>query len=394
MQIRELTAFVVRLPLRQAIVHALAARTASENLVVRCRVADGTTGWGEGVPREYVTGESAAGAMTQLAAVPLSEQLSGDCNNWADVIALCDHFRPAVQAEDVRGCASNALRCAVELAILDAFGRLQREPLSRVVAHFDAAAPIRRSCSEVRYSTTITAQSPVKEAVSALKMRLYGFKQCKVKVGMSCADDAQRLRTIRRILGRGVDIRVDANEAWPAEEAVPQIEALLPAGITCVEQPLPHEALAALADVRRQVPVPIMLDESLASVYDAETAIRLKACDLFNIRLSKCGGFLNSLRLAAMARAAGLAYQVGCHPGESAILSAAGRHFAASVADIRYLEGSYDRHLLRTLITDEDITFGYGGRAPALTAPGLGITVRENLLRPLVVREETFRIEN
>ena len=61
--------------------------------------------------------------------------------------------------------------------------------------------------------------------------------------------------------------------------------------------------------------------------------------------------------------------ELGCHPGESGILSAAGRHWAVSVAEIRYLEGSYDRYLLRELLTHEDITFGYGGRAPA-TARG------------------------
>ena len=107
-----------------------------------------------------------------------------------------------------------------------------------------------------------------------------------------------------------------------------------------------------------------MLDESLTSLVDAEAAVKSQACDLFNIRLSKCGGFLASLRLAALADAHGLGYQLGCHPGESGILSAAGRHWAASVANIRYLEGSYDRYLFRRLVTNEDITFGYGGRAP------------------------------
>src|SRR6185312_3817172 len=109
--------------------------------------------------------------------------------------------------------------------------------------------------------------------------------------------------------------------------------------------------------------VPIMLDESLTSMVDAEHAIANKTCDLFNIRLSKCGGFLNSARLAATARAAGLGYQLGCHPGESGILSAAGRHWAHRVANIRYLEGSYDRFLFSKLLTNEDMSFGYGGRA-------------------------------
>src|SRR5262249_532267 len=148
-------------------------------------------------------------------------------------------------------------------------------------------------------------------------------------------------------------------------------------------QPVAHEELVALAEVRRQVSVPIMLDESLTGETDARTAIELRACDLFNIRLSKCGGFLAGLPLGGVGHKAGLGYQLGCHPGESGVLSAAGRHWAASVANVRYLEGSYDRHLFRRLLTTEDVTFGYGGRAPALTTPGLGVTIDTAVLADL-----------
>ena len=133
-----------------------------------------------------------------------------------------------------------------------------------------------------------------------------------------------------------------------------------------------------------------MLDESLTSMRDAEGAIAARTCDLFNIRLSKCGGFLASLQLAATAQAAGLGYQLGCHPGESGILSAAGRHWACSVASIRYLEGSYDRYLFRRLLTNEDLTFGYGGRAAAIQRPGLGVSVNEAVLRDQTVEQRDF----
>jgi L-Ala-D/L-Glu epimerase len=136
--------------------------------------------------------------------------------------------------------------------------------------------------------------------------------------------------------------------------------------------------------------MPIMLDESLTSEQDAQRAIEDKTCDLFNIRLSKCGGFLRSLQLARLAHDAGLGYQLGCHPGESGILSAVGRHWATSVAGIRHLEGSYDRHLFGRLLTREDITFRYGGRAPALVGPGLGVTIDPHVLREVKTREQAF----
>jgi muconate cycloisomerase len=62
------------------------------------------------------------------------------------------------------------------------------------------------------------------------------------------------------------------------------------------------------------------------------------------------------------------------------------------VANVRYVEGSYDRHLFRKLITREDVTFGYGGQAPALTAPGLGVTIDTAGLREWTVAEQAFPV--
>jgi muconate cycloisomerase len=223
-------------------------------------------------------------------------------------------------------------------------------------------------------------------------MRLFGFRHCKVKVGMPGQDDADRLQRIRRWLGRRMDLRIDANEAWHAEALVERIEPLTRYQISCLEQPVPHPQVDALAELRQQIPVPVMLDESLTSLQDGKNAIEKGTCDLFNIRLSKNGGFLNCLRLAALAQAAGLGYQLGVHPGESGVLSAAGRHFASSVRAIRYLEGSYDRHLMKENLTSEDMTFGYGGWAPALTAPGLGMTIRQDRLDPVVIQKQTHQL--
>jgi muconate cycloisomerase len=73
--------------------------------------------------------------------------------------------------------------------------------------------------------------------------------------------------------------------------------------------------------------------------------------------------------------------------GETAVLSAAGRHFAASVGGLRYLEGSYDRHLVRESLATRDLTFGWGGWAPALPGPGLGIVLDARALERVTVRK-------
>ncbi|MEX2171887.1 MAG: dipeptide epimerase [Pirellulales bacterium] len=390
MRLRRLTAYTIRVPLKRAFRHASAERIESENVVARCELADGTIGWGEGVPRSYVTGETPEGCLIQLASSRLSDQLTNDCTSWAEVIALCERFELAEVADNPRGCYGNALRCAVELSVLDAFGRLFGEPISRIVEHLPQAQAIRKHSDQVRYSTTIDAESNDRLWRSALKMRVYGFRQCKVKVGVAGQSDVERLRIIRRWLGSRVDIRVDANEAWPVERLTERSEAIRPFNVSCIEQPCPHEQLAELAQLRPKLGMPIMLDESLTSRADAERAIALRACDLFNIRLSKCGGYLRSLELAAIAHENGLGYQLGCHPGETGILSAAGRHWATSVRGIRYWEGSYDRHVLRENVTREDVTFGYGGIARALNGLGLGVTVDPQAIQRLATRSESF----
>ena len=189
-----------------------------------------------------------------------------------------------------------------------------------------------------------------------------------------------------------MDLRLDANEAWHAGELLSKMAVLRTFKVSCIEQPVPHAEVGALATLREELGVPVMLDESLTSAADAEAAIAGKTCDLFNIRLSKCGGFLASLKLAAIAHAAGIGYQLGCHPGETGVLSAAGRHWACSVANIRYLEGSYDRHVFNCPLTNEDMTFGYGGRAEAIERAGLGVTMNDAALRKLTVSRQEFAI--
>jgi len=383
-----LTAFHVRLPLRRFIRHASHARNSSDNLIVQCRLADGATGWGESVPREYVTGESVKSAMSLLRESDVPDQI-GSSNDFRNAVANVEKIRLAPVPGDDRGIRGNAARCAVELAILDAFARYFHEPLSAVTRLL--CEDLWQHQDSVRYSGVITSSDGMKLRLVAWAYRFFGFRQIKVKVGIPGQRDPKRLSAIRRRLGARVRIRVDANEAWRPDEAVLRISELESSAIDCVEQPTPHADIAALPEIRKRVSTPIMLDESLCSMDDAERAVRESLCDRFNLRLSKCGGYIPTLRLAQFARRNGIAIQLGCQVGESAILSAAGRHFATSVSQLTAVEGSYDRHLVRETLADRDITFRRGGLAPALLGPGLGVEIdRAALQRVTVAQEQLF----
>jgi L-alanine-DL-glutamate epimerase-like enolase superfamily enzyme len=387
MQVAELEARHVRVPLRRPVKHASHTRTETDNVVVRCALSDGSVGWGEGVPRDYVTGETIDSALDLLKHSDLPAQLE-ICDNFEQAVQVAERLKLAPVPGDDRMCRGNAARCAVELAVLDAFGRAFGEPLMNVTKF--VAPDLYQPRERVQYSGVILSAQGWKAKALSLAYRATGFRQVKVKVGIAGQDDAARLAAVRRWAGRGMDLRVDANEAWAPGEAVDRIRALEPFGITSVEQPVRHEDAGSLAAIRKQVQVPIMLDESLCSEVDAERALANGWCDLFNLRLSKCGGFIPSLKLAGMAARHGLGYQLGCQVGETAILSAAGRHFATSVKDLRYLEGSFDRRLVLDWLTEEDITFGTGGWALMLTGCGLGVRIEPERVEAMTVRREVL----
>lgn len=387
MRVVQLSLFHTRVPLRKRIRHASHVRTETENIVARCVLEDGSLGYGEGVPREYVTGETVESGLDLLKRSDLPGQLD-DCPDFESAIHTTERLQLAPVPGDERHCMGNAARCAVELALLDAYGRHFGESLSSVTRIL--TPEIYQPREQVRYSGAITSASGWKARVRAWTMWVFGFRDIKVKVGISGQKDVKRLRIIRSRLGKHIDIRLDANEAWSPEEATDRIRELEPYQISSVEQPLHQKDNDALPMLRKQVSTPIMLDESFCGITDAEQAVAHGWCDLFNIRLSKCGGFIPSLRLVEFARAHGIGYQLGCQVGETAILSAAGRHFACSVADLKHIEGSYDGYLVREPLGDRNLTFGWGGVAASLSEPGLGVGIDPEALHRVTVTEEVI----
>jgi L-Ala-D/L-Glu epimerase / N-acetyl-D-glutamate racemase len=390
MRIQTLTAYEVPIALRKPVRHASHVRHSNQTLIIRCQLVDGSVGWGEGLPRTYVTGDSIDSAWRHLASTDFTQLTDSDFQDAHSAAATVDQLTlSSVQPDpgvSVRECFGNPVRSAIEIALLDAIGKSLGTSVGDLVAAFPESAAVKDKVDTVRYGGAITSDKASKQWLSALKMKVFGFHQIKVKVGTAGIDDTACLTRIRTVVGQRVDLRLDANEAWEPDQVVARMQPLMPFATTCLEQPVPHAEVAALAGVRNDLQIPVMLDESLCCEEDAHLAIDGEWCDFFNIRLSKCGGFLRSIRLAAMAKSAGLGFQLGCQVGETGILSAAGRHFVCNIKGARYLEGSYDRFLVRERLTAEDLTFRYGGRAARLNKPGLGITISDRHIDQIAVR--------
>src|SRR5439155_5773621 len=148
----ELTAFHVRIPLRRQVKHASHARTSTDNLLIRCMLDDKTEGFGEGVPREYVTGETIDFALDLLRKSDVASQV-GPCRDFREAVEQVERLQLARVPEDDRNCQGNAARCALELALLDAYGRRFGEPLSTVTSL--VAKDLYQPRDQVRYSGAI-----------------------------------------------------------------------------------------------------------------------------------------------------------------------------------------------------------------------------------------------
>lgn len=206
--------FHVALPLRKSIRHASHERAASDSLVARVRLDDGSVGFGEGVPRSYVTGETIETAFNALTALDVAAQVGNPADFAAAVGRIAELRVPSID-DDPRGMFGNAARAALEIALVDAYGRAFGESAGRairVASHVPEL--LTPAAAWVRYSGAITAETPGKEIRSAGKMWLNNFRHVKLKVGVAGQDDAKRLRRIRAVLGRRIDVRLDANEAW------------------------------------------------------------------------------------------------------------------------------------------------------------------------------------
>lgn len=388
MHIVEIILYRVRVPFKRAFRHSRTARAETENIIVEVVTDLGLSGFGEGVPREYVTGETPAAAMNYLAGLDFSF-IEGPWRSLEDGLRRLGEWETAARREG--NIFPGAARCALSLALLDAITRAHGAGVSGIAPYLEWVLRENDRPKQIRYSAVCSGGSVASMVSTLLQYRLYGFHAVKLKVGWGEERDILILRLARKLLGHSADIRVDANGAWDTQSAIRVIKRMEPFGISSVEEPLRPELRDELPLVRRSARVPVMLDESVCDQAQLTEVIERGLCDMVNIRLSKCGGFFASLQMARRLCEKGFGYQLGCQVGETGLLSAAGRHFAFLVPGIRHVEGSYDRHLLRENITREDPTFGYGGRAGPLGGPGLGVTVaRETLRRCTIEQRELY----
>jgi muconate cycloisomerase len=355
--------------------HNLATHEGSENIVVKVSTDGGVAGYGEGIPRFFVTGELMPGSLSFLKEVLAPAVMKTKFTTTREVSeTLADLYRETAAVNHPGAF------CAMETALLDAAGRTWELPLSELIGP--------KVRDRVTYSAVVPMASEPQMAHFFNLVKMNQMQFLKLKVGTDA--DLKILQLAREKLGWEVDIRVDANGAWTAPEAIQRIKEMAPYKISAVEQPVAKEDFAGMKSVSAAVDVPVIADESLCHEEDAQRLIDLGACRIFNLRLSKCGGLGAATRIRRLAQEAGMLCQLGCHVGETSILSAAGRHFALCSPELVYVEGSFASFLLSRDLVPQPVAFEFAGLAHELPGPGLGIQVMDRTLDELAVSHQAL----
>jgi muconate cycloisomerase len=390
-RVTDLRLFAVDLPFKVAVRHAAATRTSSESLFLRVRLDNGAEGWGESLPRAYVSGESREQAFDLLRDTILPALAGHSFRSLSEAVSYLEKCDGKAPPEWVRPeVPQTSAWCSVDLALLDAFGKAAGEPAGPAVT--DGQAPAATGVERYRYSGVVSAGHGWPYAKSLLKIRAFGFRQVKLKLERE--GPVRAARTARRLLGRRVDLRVDANMAWDVEQALEVMGELRAVGIRSFEQPIASSDLAGLARLVAESSAHIMVDEGLTDRDSLQRFILQRACTGVNVRISKCGGLVAADARCREALAAGLLLQVGCQVGESSLLSAAHLRLLSALAPltpgVRYAEGCFGRHLLREDPVSPLVQFRYGGRPPPRPGgAGLGVRVDLAALQRYVVDQAT-----
>ena len=281
-------------PLRVPFKTALRTVNSVEDVIVELHTDTGAVGYGEAPPTGVITGDTTGAILGAIRDHIAPALLGRDLDEFEDLTA-------AVQKALVHNTSAKA---AVDMALWDLLGQKYSAPVYRMLGG------ARRN---IVTDITISVNPPEEMARDARTAVQRGYDCLKVKVGIDPELDVARLAAVRQAVGRDIRLRIDANQAWNAKQAVRILNQMQEKGldIEFVEQPVPAADLEGMQYVTRHADVPVLADESVFSPADALRIMQTGAADLVNIKLMKCGGITNALRIAAAAEV----YGVECVPG-------------------------------------------------------------------------------
>jgi muconate cycloisomerase len=301
----------------------------------------------------------------------------------AQIVATVRRFAPVLRGADALN-AHRALalmdgvvgehyeaKAIVEMALFDLAGRVLGVPVTTLLGG--------RVRDEVHFNAWIGTVPPAQAAREAEAWAARGFRSAKIKVDGATDDGIARVAAVRAAVGERLALRVDFNESLRLDEAPAFIRRLEPYALMLVEQPIPRDQIAGLAEIRRAIGIPLMADESVTDGASLIDIIRRGAADLVKVKVMKQGGFLRTRAMIECAAAAGLRVVIGHGFGLTPSTLAEAAVAAVSDAVIDGCEAVGPLKMAGDVVT-EPVSLDTGSLRLS-DRPGLGTTVDADAVR-------------
>lgn len=347
------------IPLKEPFVISLGPIVNAENILVIIRTQEGFSGFGECSPYMTINGESADTCF--IVGQYIARILKGK-----DPLQLIE----ALRAMDKLIYGNTSIKSAFDMALHDIAAQYACLPLYKFLGG--------QNNKTLTTDMTVSIGDPQKMAADALRFKEEGFPAIKVKLGEASKKDTARIKAIRKTIGPGIPLRIDANQGWNVKEAIKTLQALKEYNIQHCEEPIARWNFMKLRKVKDKSPILIMADESCSDHHDAKRLIDLEACDMLNVKLGKSSGIINACKIIRLAEKAGMPLQMGAFM-ESRLGMTAAAHL--SLCSDAIIHCDFDTPLMFT----EDpvhggITYEKNGVISVPETPGLGADITADWL--------------
>jgi L-alanine-DL-glutamate epimerase-like enolase superfamily enzyme len=363
----------LRIPFRVAFKHASAERNETQAVLAIAKFADGLTGYGEGCPRDYVTGETDASVAGFFETH--RHDIESTVTDLPSLRALCDRHEPDIDKNP-------AAWCALELALLDLFAKQDNRPVESLLGLPPLAGPF-------VYSAVLGAMGAKQFAETLGRYRKLGLRDYKIKLSGDAERDRGNIAVLRAAGLAPARVRADANNLWSDHDVARDYLRSLDFPFVAIEEPLRPGRFDDLARLAESLATRIVLDESITRENQLAQLPGAARQWIVNLRVSKMGGLLRSLAVAQRCRERGIAMVVGAQVGETSLLTRAALIVAQAARDIVIAqEGAFGTMLLESDAVQPTLMFGAAGELDVNSLrleelPGFGLAPIPDLERYL-----------
>ena len=335
---------VLEIPLRKPFKIAFETMDTYRGVIVKICTEE-YCGYGEAAPAPRITGdtvESTVAALKRFKPLIIGR-------NPVKIGKIMDDLNSSL-------LGTPSAKAAIDFALYDILAQKLEVPLKDILGG---------KKDKIETSLTVDIGDLNYTLQHARKLLDAGAKVLKVKIGLNPDEDIERVRAIRKMTD--AKIRVDGNQGYSLKRAMKVLREIEKFEIEFAEQPIPASEIDNLKILRESVDIPIIADESVHKSLDVLRLIG--KVDGINIKLMKSGGIYEAMKMASIARAAGMKIMVGCMI-ETKVGITAGTHFALGIgADYADLDGYWD------LTKQPYLGVGYrDGYNYVPDKPGLGVT--------------------